>query len=152
MENDNLESGVKGGILGKIRMRFGEVAKRLGLLDSSDIENALVRQESDMFRRRIGEILVDDGRITSDHVGEVLKVQKEWVKDAEVSSGKEVKKKSRKTAAKRPAKKTVKKKTAKTAAKKPAKKTVRKKTAKTAAKKPAKAKSTRKKSSKPKKK
>jgi hypothetical protein len=146
MEKDKPESGASGGILNRIRMRFGEVAKRLGLVSSSDVENALVKQESGTFRRPIGEILVDEEKITADHVGEVLKVQKEWMLGAEVSSVKEVEHNSRKAAAKKPAKastkkpakKTVKKKTAKAAAKKTPKKTVKKKTAKAAAKKPAK--------------
>jgi hypothetical protein len=146
MERDKPNSGASGGILNRIRMKFGEVAKQLGLVNSSEVKNALAKQVSDKPQKLIGEVLVDDRKMTENHVEKVLKVQKEWelgakaaaVKEAEQDSRKAKTSKPAKAATKKPAKKTVRKKTVKAAAKKPAKKTVKKKTATTAAKKPAK--------------
>ncbi len=161
MERDKPNSGASGGILNRIRMKFGEVAKQLGLVNSSEVKDALVKQASDNSQKRIGEVLVDDRKITESHVEKVLRVQKEWelgapapsVKQVEQDSSKAQTSKPAKAATKKPAKKTVRKKTVKAAAKKPAKKTVKKKTAtkktaKAATKKPAK-KTVRKKAAKP---
>ena len=138
MERDKPNSGASGGILNRIRMKFGEVAKQLGLVNSSEVKNALAKQASDKPQKLIGEVLVDNRKMTENHVEKVLKVQKEWELDAKAPALKKAEKDSRKAktskpakaAAKKPAKKTVKKKTATTAAKKPAKKTARKKAAK----------------------
>ncbi len=137
MERDKPNSGASGGFLNRIRMKFGEVAEQLGLVNSSEVENALEKQASDNPQRRIGEVLVDDKKITENHVEKVLKAQKEWELGANALSAKEVEQDSRKAqaskpakaATKKPAKKTVRKKTVKAAAKKPAKKTVKKKAA-----------------------
>lgn len=111
MERDKLESGIRKGLLNRIKIKFGEVAKQLGLVNSSDVKNALVKQESDNSQKRIGEILVDDRKLTENHVGKVLKVQKEWKVGASVI---EVDQASRKASTKKPAKKAT-----KVAAKKP---------------------------------
>ncbi len=137
MEKEKRESPAKGGFFGKVWNRFGEVAVQLGLASDSNIEKALAKQEADRPRRRLGETLVDDGKITADNVKEVLRIQKERAAGAEALSDEEAKpakKKSRPaTATKAPKKKAVKK----AAKAKPAKKKSRAATATKAPKKKA---------------
>lgn len=131
------ESPKKDGFFGQIWNRFGEVAVQLGLVSASNIEKALAKQATDQPRKRIGKTLVDDGKITTDQVKEVLRVQKE---------------RFRKAPAKKPTAKAGKKAAIKTkpAKKKPAKATAKKPTAKAGKKTVAKAKLSKKKSPKPK--
>ncbi|MDH4027618.1 MAG: hypothetical protein OEU95_02145 [Nitrospirota bacterium] len=77
MEKDIYEAESGEGILGMIWRKFGEVAKRLGLISDLDIEEALAKQQSGFANKRIGEILVENEKLTADHVEEVLKGQKE---------------------------------------------------------------------------
>lgn len=57
---------------GKRHRRFGEVARRLGLIDDADIRQALREQASANPRRKIGEILVARGKLTPADVECVL--------------------------------------------------------------------------------
>ena len=153
MEKDKRETPAKGGFFGKVWNRFGEIAVQLGLVSDSNIEKALAKQEAEQPRRRLGETLVDDGKITADNVKEVLRIQKELAVGTEALSDEEakpVKKKSRKaTATKSPKRKAGEKAAkAKPAKKKPRKATAKKSPKKKAVKKAAKAKPVRKKSQK----
>ena len=102
------------GLLGKVWDRFGDVAKRLGFAGDSDVKQALDHQEERKAARRphkkIGQILVDRGKMGGGEVREVLKQQKKVAKKA-------TKAKTPKKAATRAPKK-VKKKAAKKKAKK----------------------------------
>ena len=88
------------GLWGRIRARFGQVARGLGLAESEDVLDALDEQQERKAGRRphkkIGRILVEKGKMEDGHVKKVLKKQKE--------SGAKTKKKAAKKA-KKPAKK-----------------------------------------------
>jgi hypothetical protein len=104
-------------VFGKIWERFGEVAKRLGLVGDLDVMDALSEQERmPPPRKRIGEILVDGGKLSADHVEQVLQRQRGEDGEADKKAGKKPEKK----AAKKPAKKKAAAKAPKKAAKKPA--------------------------------
>ena len=122
MEKEKQEAPAKSGFFGKVWNRFGEVALQLGLVSVSTIEKSLERQNTDRLRRRLGETLVNDGKITADNVKEVLRIQKERAAGAEALSDEEAKpgkKKSRPATATKPLRIKVVKKVAKA---KPAKK------------------------------
>ena len=133
MENDRKEPEAKEGFFERMWRKFGEVAKRLGLVSDSDIEEALAKQQSGRPGKRIGEILVEDEKITMDHVDKVLKDQKKSSK----SRKKAVKTTAKKAAKKKAVKTTVKKAAGKKAGKATAKKTAKKKAVKTTVKKAA---------------
>ena len=89
------------GVFGRIWERFGEVAKKLGLVAEADVERALSEQETMAPpRKRIGEILVEGGKLNADHIEQVLKHQR----------GEESKKAEAKKAPKKAPKKVAKKK------------------------------------------
>ena len=113
MGKEKRESPAKGGFLGKVWNKFGEVALQIGLVSVSKIEKSLAKQKTDRLRRRLGETLVNDGKITADNVKEVLRIQKDRAVGTEALSDEEAKpakKKSRTaTATKSPKKKAGKK-------------------------------------------
>ena len=137
MPDDKNDAADGSTIFGRIWQRFGDVAKKLGLVGDADVQSALERQEGSLRGKKIGEILVEDGKLSKDHVDKVLDHQKK--------SGRATPPASKPPAAKKKASldDNLKgligsgKKTAKKAAKKPAKKKAAKKVAKRAAKKPA---------------
>jgi RNA polymerase primary sigma factor len=114
-------------IFGRIWQRFGDVAKKLGLVGDADVQSALERQEASSPRKKIGEILVEDGKLSKDHVKKVLSHQK--VPPKKATPPKSV---APKAAAKKSAKKKAKKAAKKTAKKTATKKTTKKKAAKKA--------------------
>jgi len=150
MEKEKHESMAKGGFFGNIWSRFGEVAVQLGLVSDSNIEKALAKQAAEKPRRRIGETLVADGKITADQMKEVLRIQKEGSRKA--TAKKPTAKAGKKTVTKaKPAKKKPVKATAtKSPKKKPGKATAKKLTAKAGKKTTAKANLSKKKLPKPK--
>jgi hypothetical protein len=79
---------------GAIAARFGEVAKALGLVMADDLQKALQEQRkpgpSAPSRRKIGDILVEKGKITEEDVRRVLKEQRE-LEEAKLRSSGEVK-------------------------------------------------------------
>ena len=68
------ESGA--GFFGKVWARFGEVAKRLGIVHEHDVNEALEHQERTLPRKKLGEILVEKGKMTDDHVETILREQR----------------------------------------------------------------------------
>ena len=82
MEKEKQESPAKGGIFGSIWNKFGEVAVQLGLVSDSNIEKALAKQAAGQPGKRIGETLVDDGKLTADQVKKVLRTQKKGSRKA----------------------------------------------------------------------
>ena len=113
------------GVFGRLWVRFGEVAKHLGIVGEDDVREALEHQKERKRARdphkKIGEILVEKGKIADAHVEEILAKQ-----EAARSGGKKAKaaaktkKKARKAA--KPKKKTAPGKKAGKAAKKTRKK------------------------------
>jgi hypothetical protein len=67
------ESGA--GFFGKVWARFGEVARRLGIVHEHDVNEALEHQETTVPRKKLGEILVEKGKMTDDHVKAILREQ-----------------------------------------------------------------------------
>ncbi len=102
------------GVFGRLWARFGEVAKHLGIVGEEDVREALEHQEKRKRARhphkKIGEILVEKGKIADAHVEEILAKQKA------ARSGKKKAKAAAKT--KKKAKKAAKKKTKKAGKKK----------------------------------
>ncbi len=127
MKKDEKESGSRKGFFGNISMKFGEVAQRLGLIRNSDIKEALAKQESDKSHRRIGNILVDDNKMTMEDVEYVVNNQ---IEIETVSTVMAAQAEAEKEPAETTAKKSVKKKPVKTTAKKSVKKKPAKKRAK----------------------
>ncbi len=128
----------KAGFFKKIKIKFGEMAKSLGFVSDSELKKALKKQEADPMNKRIGEILVQEEKITMDHVDKVLKSQDMWPTNPEEGSDNAPGQQraagtAKKSARKKPASagKTTKKKPLK----KSVKKTGKKKTTGTAAKK-----------------
>lgn len=68
------------GVWGRVWHRFGDVAKKLGLAGEGDVEQALDHQKERKSLRRphkkIGQILVEHGKMEQGHVKDVLKEQK----------------------------------------------------------------------------
>ena len=116
------------GLFGRVWARFGEVARRLGIVHEHDVNEALDHQEAAVPRKKLGEILVEKGKMTDDHVEVVLKEQ-------QAGAGEAGEKPAAKPKAKAPKAKPKKAPAGKGAAKKAAKK--KKKTGKAAKKKPA---------------
>ncbi|MHC5053341.1 MAG: hypothetical protein ACYTKD_01340 [Planctomycetota bacterium] len=130
------------GFFGRVWARFGEVARTLGIVHEHDVNEALEHQETTTPRKKLGEILVEKGKMTDDHVEAVLREQKSAVEaeaaalaaekpapkapPAKKPAAKKAKK-AKKKAGKRAAKKIVKKTAAKMKAKKKAKKKAGKK-------------------------
>ena len=83
-------SSDKRGVFGRLWARFGEVAKHLGIVGEEDVREALEHQKKRKRARdphkKIGEILVEKGKIGDAHVEEILAKQK-----AALSDGKKVK-------------------------------------------------------------
>ena len=65
----------KGGVFGRLWRKFGEVARKLGLVGDADVRAALEEQESSAPRKKIGEILVERGKLTPPDVKRVLEHQ-----------------------------------------------------------------------------
>jgi hypothetical protein len=109
--------GGEGGLFGRLWERFGEVAERLGVVHRKDVAKALAdqkkRKASRQPHRKIGTILVEQGKMQKEHVEKVLKEQK---KVAKKMQGKPKKKSA---ARKKSTKKTTKKAGKKRAKKKP---------------------------------
>jgi len=137
------DTGDKGGagFFGRVWSRFGEVARTLGIVHEHDVNEALDHQESKAPRKKLGEILVERGKMTDDHVEAVLREQRSASVKAEAAelaaeaatpkkSGRKAgatKKKSKKAVKKKAGKKTKSpKKTKKKAGKKVKKKTKKK--------------------------
>ena len=76
--------------MGAVATRFGDVAEALGLVTADDIIAALKRQErrdADSKAVRIGDILVEQGKLSEQTVEHVLAEQKE-VADAKLATAK----------------------------------------------------------------
>ena len=131
------------GFFGRVWARFGEVARTLGIVHEHDINEALEHQEATLPRKKLGEILVERGKMTDDHVEAVLREQKSSVEAeaaalaAQAPAPKDAapeKPAAKAPAAKEPAAKKAKKKAGRKAAKKPAGKKKAKKKARKKAK------------------
>lgn len=109
------------GFFGRVWARFGEVARTLGIVHEHDINDALEHQETTAPRKRLGEILVEKGKMTDDHVVTVLKEQRSASVKAEAAALAAEAPAPKKPAAKKAAAKKAKKK-----AKKAARKVVKK--------------------------
>ena len=115
------EGGDRRSIFGRLWARFGDVAKSLGIVGEEDVREALLHQEERKRARdphkKIGEILVEKGKMGDGHVKKVLAEQKRTASGkAKAASGTRKKAKAAKP-----------KKKAKTKAKKKGKKKARKK-------------------------
>lgn len=103
------------GVLGRMLGRFGEVAKRLGFVRARDVRRALDHQEERNAEggphRKIGEVLVDQGKMKDQHVEKVLAEQKKSARKPKTAAkpGKKTTKKTTKKAAKKKARKKAKK-------------------------------------------
>ncbi len=99
------QSGGKG-VLGRMWGRFGDVAKRLGFVGASDVRRAVEHQKERNAEggphKKIGEVLVDHGKMKDHHVEKVLAEQK---KSAKKPKKKAKAAKTKKKAAKKKAKK-----------------------------------------------
>ncbi len=104
------------GLFGRVWSRFGVVARKLGIVHEHDINEALDHQETTAPQKKLGEILVEKGKMTDDHVEVVLKEQRSTSAKAEAA----------KLAAKKPLPKKTKKKAAKKTKKKAKKKATKK--------------------------
>ncbi len=105
------------GVFGRLWARFGEVAKHLGIVGEEDVREALEHQKKRKRARdphkKIGEILVEKGKIGDAHVAEILAKQKAARPDTKkVKAAAKTKKKAKKPKgkAKKAAKKKAKKK------------------------------------------
>ena len=101
------------GFFGRVWTRFGEVARTLGIVHEHDVNEALDHQETLTPRKKLGEILVERGKMTDDHVEAVLKEQRSSSVKAGATkkkAGKKAKKKTKKKAKKKKPKKKPKKK------------------------------------------
>jgi len=122
------DTGDKGGagFFGRVWTRFGEVARTLGIVHEHDVNEALDHQEASAPRKKLGEILVERGKMTDDHVEAVLREQRSATvkaEAAEIAAGASTPKKSaRKARAKKKTKKVAKKKSGKVTKKRAAKK------------------------------
>lgn len=139
--SEEAQGGGGAGLFGRIRARFGEIARILGIVHEHDVNEALEHQETTVPRKKLGEILVEKGKMTDDHVEAVLKEQQSPSVKAEAaalaaeapapekpaaetpSAGKPTVKKA---PAKKPAAKKAVKKAAKKAKRKPEKKSQKK--------------------------
>ncbi|MHC4202102.1 MAG: hypothetical protein ACYSU0_19090, partial [Planctomycetota bacterium] len=87
------ETGPREKAFGEIAARFGEVAKALGLVMADDIAGALKDQQKQAppksSRKRIGDILVEKGKITEEDVHQILQEQRE-VGEAKLTTPDEV--------------------------------------------------------------
>ncbi len=137
-ENTGNEGGA--GFFGRVWARFGEVARNLGIVHEHDVNEALEHQETTAPTKKIGEILVEKGKMTDDHVEAVLQHQRSSSVEAEAAALAAEAPGPKGAAPKKPIAKKAKKKAAKKAIKKPAKKPAGKvaKKTKRAKKKPAK--------------
>ncbi len=103
------------GFWGRFRERFGAVARVLGFVGDEDVAQALDHQKERKAakkpHKKIGQILVEQGKMKGSHVGKVLKEQKKGAKKVEKKTGKKapVKKAAKKAPKKAKAKKAVKK-------------------------------------------
>jgi hypothetical protein len=100
MASDKQDSDGHDGIFGRIWERFGDVAKKLGLVGDADVQDALARQQGTIPRKRIGEILMEDGKLSRDHVDQVLDKQKRLMPGAEPKTAADDKKPAKKKAKK----------------------------------------------------
>jgi len=75
-------------IFNRIWQRFGEVAKKLGLVGDADVRKALARQETSETHKKVGEILVESGKLSRRHVDKVLDHQKAATKKAKAARSK----------------------------------------------------------------
>ena len=127
------EKDRKGGLWGRLRERFGDVARRLGFVAHEDVEEALDRQKERKAARRphkkIGRILVEGGKMAAAHVGDVLKEQEKRKADG-ATTGKKGTKNATKPAAKKASGKAAGKKTGGKGKQKAARKVAGKKTKK----------------------
>lgn len=78
--DEEREAGRSQGFLKRIAARFGEIARALGLIGSKDVRGALKhqeeRKESGQPHKKIGKILVEQGKMSEEHVEHVLREQK----------------------------------------------------------------------------
>ncbi|MHC4248303.1 MAG: hypothetical protein ACYS9X_04170 [Planctomycetota bacterium] len=121
------------GFFGRVWARFGEVARTLGIVHEHDVNEALEHQETTAPQKKLGEILVEKGKMTDDHVEAVLREQKSAV-EAEAAALAAKAPAPKASPAKKPAAKKAKKKAGKKAAKKVVKKPAGKKKVKKKAK------------------
>ena len=75
MPEDTKDEG-GAGFFGRVWSRFGEVARTLGIVHEHDVNEALDHQETLTPRKKLGEILVERGKMTDDHVKAVLREQR----------------------------------------------------------------------------
>jgi hypothetical protein len=85
------------GLWGMLRKQFGNVARQLGFVGGEDVLEALDEQEERKASRRphrkIGQILVEQGKMEDGHVKEVLKEQKKGGAKARKKAAEKAKKK-----------------------------------------------------------
>ena len=103
------------GLWGRLRGRFGAIARGLGFVGDEDVGQALdsqkERKAAKKPHKKIGRILVERGKMKDGHVGNVLKEQKKSAKKGAGKAGTKAAKKAPKKAPKKAkAKKAVKKK------------------------------------------
>jgi len=99
------DSRDKRGVFGRLWARFGEVAKHLGIVAEEDVREALEHQKKRKRARhphkKIGEILVETGKIGDAHVEKILAKQKAARSDKKkVKAAAKTKKKAKKAAKK----------------------------------------------------
>lgn len=91
--DENRDGGKPSGFLRRVVARFGNIARGLGLAEPEDVDQALRLQEerrrSEQPHKKIGAILVEQGKMTDGHVQQVLQGQKE-VEEAKLMSPEEV--------------------------------------------------------------
>lgn len=87
------EADAHEGLIEKLASRFGDIAKALGLVKPDDIHEAVLDQrkqrKSKRARKRIGDILIEKGKITEEDVRQILKEQRE-LEEAQLKSPDEV--------------------------------------------------------------
>ena len=120
------------GFFGRVWAQFGEVARKLGIVHEHDINEALEHQETTQPRKKLGEILVEKGKMTDDHVAAVLKEQQSPSVKAEAAAIAAETPVPQKPSPKKPAATKVKKARKKDAKKKPTRKAPKKAKKKTA--------------------
>ncbi len=115
-------SGNRASIFGRLWSRFGEVARQLGIVHEHDVREALEQQEerrrAKAPHKKIGQILVEQGRMKDSHVDKVLTEQKKVEAKKKAAPKRTAKKKAKKVAKKAPKKKAPKKKAKKKVGKK----------------------------------
>lgn len=75
------------GFFGRCNSRFGDIAKRLKLIDDDDLQHAVQTQESlkkeNAPHEKIGRILMNMGKLTPECVKNVLKTQENLNTDSD---------------------------------------------------------------------